>query len=73
MARDRDIAVFGERAQAYGGGWRGRLHHEIVDPPQVLPWPLCQRRRVSSMSGAELGDGLPWRLPRQPGVSWRPR
>jgi SAM-dependent methyltransferase len=30
-ARDRDIAAFGERAQRYDQGWRGRLHHQIAD------------------------------------------
>ncbi len=31
MARDRDVAAFGERAQGYDEGWRGRLHHQIAD------------------------------------------
>jgi len=31
MARDRDVAAFGERAQRYDGDWRGRLHHQIAD------------------------------------------
>jgi ubiquinone/menaquinone biosynthesis C-methylase UbiE len=31
MARDRDIAAFGERAQRYDQDWRGRLHHQIAD------------------------------------------
>jgi ubiquinone/menaquinone biosynthesis C-methylase UbiE len=31
MARDRDVAAFGERAQRYDEGWRGRLHHQIAD------------------------------------------
>ena len=31
MARDRDVATFGERAQGYDEGWRGRLHHQIAD------------------------------------------
>ena len=31
MARDRDIAAFGERAQRYDKDWRGRLHHQIAD------------------------------------------
>jgi ubiquinone/menaquinone biosynthesis C-methylase UbiE len=31
MARDRDVAPFGERAQGYDEGWRGRLHHQIAD------------------------------------------
>src|SRR5262245_5922402 len=31
MARDRDVAAFGERAQNYDGDWRGRLHHQIAD------------------------------------------
>lgn len=31
MARDRDVAAFGERAQGYDEGWRGRMHHEIAD------------------------------------------
>jgi ubiquinone/menaquinone biosynthesis C-methylase UbiE len=31
MARDRDVAAFGERAQGYDNGWRGRMHHQIAD------------------------------------------
>jgi ubiquinone/menaquinone biosynthesis C-methylase UbiE len=31
MARDRDVAAFGERAQRYDEGWRGQLHHRIAD------------------------------------------
>jgi ubiquinone/menaquinone biosynthesis C-methylase UbiE len=31
MARDRDVPAFGERAQGYDEGWRGRMHHEIAD------------------------------------------
>jgi ubiquinone/menaquinone biosynthesis C-methylase UbiE len=31
MARDRDVAPFGERAPRYDEGWRGRLHHDIAD------------------------------------------
>src|SRR5580704_17187977 len=31
MARDRDVATFGERAQGYDEGWRGQLHHQIAD------------------------------------------
>ena len=31
MARDRDIAAFGERAQRYDEGWLGQLHHQIAD------------------------------------------
>jgi ubiquinone/menaquinone biosynthesis C-methylase UbiE len=31
MARDRDVAAFGERAHGYDGGWRGRMHHQIAD------------------------------------------
>ena len=31
MARDRDVAAFGERAQGYDKGWRGRMHHQIAD------------------------------------------
>jgi ubiquinone/menaquinone biosynthesis C-methylase UbiE len=31
MARDRDVAAFGERAQRYDEGWRGQLHHQIAD------------------------------------------
>ena len=31
MACDRDVAAFGERAQGYDEGWRGRLHHQIAD------------------------------------------
>jgi ubiquinone/menaquinone biosynthesis C-methylase UbiE len=31
MARDRDVAAFGERAHGYDEGWRGRLHHQIAD------------------------------------------
>jgi len=31
MARDRDVAAFGERAHDYDEGWRGRLHHQIAD------------------------------------------
>ncbi|HTZ07714.1 MAG TPA: methyltransferase domain-containing protein, partial [Acidimicrobiales bacterium] len=29
--RHRDIGAFDERAAAYEEGWRGRLHHDIVD------------------------------------------
>jgi ubiquinone/menaquinone biosynthesis C-methylase UbiE len=31
MARDRDVAAFGERASLYGEGWLGQLHHQIAD------------------------------------------
>jgi ubiquinone/menaquinone biosynthesis C-methylase UbiE len=31
MARDRDVAAFGERAHSYDEGWRGRMHHQIAD------------------------------------------
>jgi ubiquinone/menaquinone biosynthesis C-methylase UbiE len=31
MARDRDVAVFGERARHYDEGWLGELHHQIAD------------------------------------------
>ena len=31
MARDRDVAAFGERARGYDLGWRGRMHHQIAD------------------------------------------
>jgi len=31
MARDRDVAAFGERAHDYDVGWRGRMHHQIAD------------------------------------------
>jgi ubiquinone/menaquinone biosynthesis C-methylase UbiE len=31
MARDRDVAAFGQRAQRYDEGWRGQLHHQIAD------------------------------------------
>jgi ubiquinone/menaquinone biosynthesis C-methylase UbiE len=31
MARHRDVAAFGERAQHYDQGWLGRLHHQIAD------------------------------------------
>jgi len=31
MARDRDVAAFGERAQHYDQGWLGQLHHHIAD------------------------------------------
>ena len=31
MAHDRDVAAFGERAQGYDEGWRGRMHHQIAD------------------------------------------
>jgi ubiquinone/menaquinone biosynthesis C-methylase UbiE len=31
MARDRDVAAFGERAQQYDEGWLGDLHHQIAD------------------------------------------
>ena len=31
MARDRDVAAFGERAQHYDQGRRGQLHHQIAD------------------------------------------
>ena len=31
MARDRDVAAFGERAQGYDEGRLGQLHHQIAD------------------------------------------
>lgn len=31
MSRDRDVAAFGDRAQGYDEGWRGRMHHQIAD------------------------------------------
>jgi ubiquinone/menaquinone biosynthesis C-methylase UbiE len=31
MARDRDVAAFGERAQRYDEGWLGQVHHQIAD------------------------------------------
>jgi ubiquinone/menaquinone biosynthesis C-methylase UbiE len=31
MARDRDVAAFGRRAQRYDEDWRGRLHRQIAD------------------------------------------
>ena len=31
MARDRDVAAFGDRAQHYDQGWLGQLHHHIAD------------------------------------------
>jgi ubiquinone/menaquinone biosynthesis C-methylase UbiE len=31
MARDRDVAAFGDRAPGYDEGWRGRMHHQIAD------------------------------------------
>jgi ubiquinone/menaquinone biosynthesis C-methylase UbiE len=31
MARDRDVAAFGERASLYDEGWLGQLHHQIAD------------------------------------------
>jgi len=31
MARDRDVAAFGGRAQGYDEGCRGRMHHQIAD------------------------------------------
>jgi ubiquinone/menaquinone biosynthesis C-methylase UbiE len=31
MARDRDVAAFGERAQHYDQGRLGQLHHQIAD------------------------------------------
>ena len=31
MARDRDVAAFGERAHGYDQGWLGQLHHQIAD------------------------------------------
>ena len=31
MARDRDVAAFGERAKRYDEGWLGQLHHQIAD------------------------------------------
>jgi len=30
MARGRDVAVFGERAQRHDDGWLGQLHHQIA-------------------------------------------
>jgi ubiquinone/menaquinone biosynthesis C-methylase UbiE len=30
MPRDRDVQAFHERADTYEGGWRGRMHHDIV-------------------------------------------
>ena len=34
MARDRDIAAFGDRTPGYDQGWRGRMHHQIADDGQ---------------------------------------
>ncbi len=31
MARDRDVAAFGERAPSYDAGWRGQMHHQIAE------------------------------------------
>jgi hypothetical protein len=31
MARDRDVAAFGERARSYDEGRLGQLHHQIAD------------------------------------------
>jgi hypothetical protein len=31
MARDRDVAAFGDRAHGYNQGWRGQMHHQIAD------------------------------------------
>jgi ubiquinone/menaquinone biosynthesis C-methylase UbiE len=31
MARDRDVAAFGERARHYDEGWLGEMHHQIAD------------------------------------------
>ena len=36
MARDRDVAAFGERTQHYDEGWRGELHHQIADRTAAL-------------------------------------
>ena len=44
MARDRDVAAFGERAQGYDEGWRGRMHHQIADRAADLADPRGQPR-----------------------------
>ena len=45
MARDRDIAAFGERAQRYDQGWLGQLHHQIADRTADLALTACQPPR----------------------------
>jgi ubiquinone/menaquinone biosynthesis C-methylase UbiE len=36
MARDRDVGAFEKRADAYEGGWRGRLHRQLADEVAAL-------------------------------------
>jgi ubiquinone/menaquinone biosynthesis C-methylase UbiE len=52
MARDRDVAAFGERAQGYDEGWRGRLHHQIADRTADLARSCVPARGGYSTSGA---------------------
>ena len=37
MARDRDVAAFGERAHHYDQGRLGQLHHQIADRTEGVP------------------------------------
>ncbi len=45
MARDRDVAAFGERAHGYDEGWRGRMHHQIADRTADLALALVPAPR----------------------------
>jgi ubiquinone/menaquinone biosynthesis C-methylase UbiE len=45
MARDRDVAAFGERAQGYDEGWLGQLHHQIADRTADLALTLAPAPR----------------------------
>ena len=59
MARDRDVAAFGERAQHYDEGWLGQLHHQIADRTADLALTLAPAPRrildVGCGSGYLLG------------------
>jgi len=61
MARDRDVAAFGQRAQGYDQGWRGRLHHQIADRTADLA--LTRVPAPGGYSDAGCGTGyLPGQL-----------
>ena len=79
MARDRDVAAFGERAQGYDEGWRGRLHHQIADRAADLALTCVPAPRRILDAGCGTGYLLGGRLPAPrrrrswPGSTRRPR